>query len=212
MYSVLSINFEDFLKITFDNRVAKQYEPIINLCKLILSKSSLNLQRTGEVRFSSFLIDMNDLFEVFLYRVLKVRLETKEIRLKRHPTNLHSDEQRKTDMEPDIVVKKGRNYLLVIDAKYKDKVHPEDLNQIWIYSIVLSVPIGILIYPEHLVCSSDVRTLRISKANALIMTIDLDNRTYEEFKKECKRLAEDIANIIRNKNDSRYEHENHKRI
>lgn len=72
---------------------SRRYEPIISLSKLILSNSSLNLQRTGELTFSSFLIDMNDLFEQFLFRLLKARLDTKKLRVMRHPPNLHSDDQ-----------------------------------------------------------------------------------------------------------------------
>jgi 5-methylcytosine-specific restriction enzyme subunit McrC len=197
--SVLSLKLEDLSRVTFvDNRHSRQYEPIINLCKLILSNSSLDLQRTGEVRFSSFLIDMNVLFEQFLFRILKARLDTKEIRIMLHPPHLHSDEQEHTEMEPDIVIKKGKNYLLVIDAKYKDKIYPEDLNQVWVYTIALSLRAGVLIYPEHLVRYDELRTLRISKVSTRIKTINLDKITYEEFKNECSRLAGDIWNVIRN--------------
>ena len=124
--SVLSLKLDDLSEVTFvDNRHSRQYEPIINLCNLILSNSSLNLQGTGEVRFSSFLIDMNVLFEQFLFRILKARLDTKDVRIRLHPPHLHSDEQERTEIEPDIVIKKGRNHLLVIDAKYKDKIYPK---------------------------------------------------------------------------------------
>lgn len=55
----------DSLKITY-NRLTIQYKPIIDLCKLILDKSSVNLSSTGKIRFSSFIIDMNELFDVYL--------------------------------------------------------------------------------------------------------------------------------------------------
>lgn len=99
-------------------------------------------------------------------------------------------------MEPDIIIKKGRN-LLVIDAKYKDKVHPEDLNQVWVYTIALSLSTGVLIYPEHLVHYDEIRTLHTSKVNARIKTINLNKTSYEEFKIECNRLAGEICNVIR---------------
>ena len=45
------------------NRLTQHYEPIINLCKLLLQKSSLNLGTAGGTRFSSFLIEMNVVLE-----------------------------------------------------------------------------------------------------------------------------------------------------
>jgi 5-methylcytosine-specific restriction enzyme subunit McrC len=117
------------------SRLTKHYEPIINLCKLILTSSSLNLQSSGDVKFSSFLIDMNLLFEKFIIAVLKSVFGPKlTVKTGKRITS-YSDEERKTRMKPDIIIKKGRKPLLIIDIKYKNDINDSDLNQLWIYSL-----------------------------------------------------------------------------
>ena len=123
------------------------YNPIIQLCRLILSNSSLGLESSGKVKFSSFLIDMNILFENFVIGVLKSRL-SKKLKIKKGTQAwAYSDEQKKTRMRPDMIIKKGKKPSVIIDAKYKHNITDEDLNQIWIYSLVHLLPVSILVYP-----------------------------------------------------------------
>ena len=46
-----------------------------------------------------------------------------------------------------MIIKKGKKPSVIIDAKYKHNITDEDLNQIWIYSLVHLLPVSILVYP-----------------------------------------------------------------
>jgi 5-methylcytosine-specific restriction enzyme subunit McrC len=181
------------------NRLTAHYEPIIRLCKLILAKSSFNLRSSGELKFFSFLVDMNELFEGFIAGILRTRLSKEGFIIKggKKKEDGYADTQSLTKIKPDIVIWYGnKQRLLVIDAKYKDKVTDDDLNQIWIYTIILKLPNGILVYPHHALFKSQERTLREVNQVAIIKSIDLNKQTSTEFKCECDRFVNDIGVLL----------------
>lgn len=182
-------------RITY-NRLSKHYQPLINLCELLLTHSSVKLDSVGGVIFSSFLVDMNDLFQKFVARILATGMKDKSLRIKEQEIE-YADEQSMTQIRPHIVIWRGStNRLLVIDAKYKDEVYDEDLRQIWIYCIVLFIPAGILVYPKHATLLGEKRTLRGRNVHALLKAIDLSKSTLAEFKQECNRFASEVESII----------------
>lgn len=101
-------------------------------------------------------------------------------------------------MKPDMIIKKGKKSSVIIDAKYKHNITDEDLNQIWIYSLVHLLPVSILVYPMFGITQNETRTLVGQGVDALIRSIDLNNKSYEEFEQECDRFVNDIATIILN--------------
>ena len=52
------------------DRLNRDYEPVLNLCRLLLESSTLNLQ-TGRVAQFAFVFDMNRLFEEFVAEFLR---------------------------------------------------------------------------------------------------------------------------------------------
>lgn len=196
--SIPTFNFK--IPVINYTRLTKQYEVIIDLCRLILSNASLSLEANGKVKFSSFLIDMNTLFEDFIIGVLKSRLSPKlTIKTGKQATG-YSDEQKKTRTKPDIVIKKGRKPILIIDAKYKDSVTDDDLNQIWIYSLVNRLPVSVLVYPGFGTTSDETRTLAGYGVDAAISYIDLFKNDYELFEKECDKFCHYIEHTICKRN------------
>jgi 5-methylcytosine-specific restriction enzyme subunit McrC len=196
--SLIAIDFNHIQKINY-NRLTKDYEPIINLCQLILTKTSVNLRSTGELRFSSFLVDMNELFEYFIVGLLIAAFKGKGLIVKggKRKEHSYSDIQMRTEMKPDIVIWNGHlKRLLVIDTKYKEEVTSHDLNQIWIYCVVLGLPLGILLYPEHCLFFNDERTLVKTGIQASIRSIDLNKHSYNELQEECNKFICDIEGNI----------------
>ena len=104
-------------------RLDQHYRPAVELARLILDNSSLELQG-GEVTGAAFLIDMNKVFERFLYVALGESLGLPD-RQWRHEEELTLDEQDHIGMKPDlswwssISTQEGSRPLFVGDAKYK---------------------------------------------------------------------------------------------
>jgi 5-methylcytosine-specific restriction enzyme subunit McrC len=187
----------DFLKITY-SRLTIQYKPIIDLCKLILAKSSVNLSSTGKIQFSSFLVDMNELFDFVIYRILSLNLNRnltvqggkKKIRKK-------IDIEKVTPIKPDIVIREvGGGRSVVIDAKYEEKYEPSHLYQIWTYAIGLRIPVGVLVYPKNKSIENYQTTLKTTMTPAHILTIDLTKPDPQNFLKECKEFVVSVERIM----------------
>ena len=137
----------DFDDVMF-TRLNQHYKPALRLARLVLE--NLTLQDTiGDVTASSFMLDMNQLFERFvterLRRALRGRLDVKG----QHRT--HLDEERSVRIKPDLVFGPVRSPSFVADIKYKltddSAGGPNaDLYQLLAYTTALDLPEGMLIY------------------------------------------------------------------
>src|SRR5205823_13822516 len=101
---ILNFDFSsgDLPRIAY-NRLSKHYQPLINLCKLLLTHSSIKLNSVGDVIFSSFLVDMNNLFQKFVARILSTCMKDTSLRIKEQEIE-YADEQSMTQIRPDIVI------------------------------------------------------------------------------------------------------------
>jgi len=191
----------------FYNRLNQRYRPILNLAKLILENSSLNLQETGKIEFSSFLVDMNLLFERFLLSYLKERLKDFVIKgASRLGGPYTLDEQGELGRNPDIVIKKGNRPLLVMDAKYKVLLNTDtdtidsDVNQVLSYTFAVGVPMGILVYPKcegSTIADDGPRKIKGTEKRLSRRVVDLTQRTKEEFYRECDKLVECVRDELK---------------
>ncbi len=98
-------------------RLNRHYQPALHLARLVLRNVGL-LDRLGETGASSFLLDMNDLFQRFvadrLARHLHGRLHVSE-----EPVH-HLGVGRKVTMQPDLVFSEAEGRVVYVgDAKYK---------------------------------------------------------------------------------------------
>ena len=129
-------------------RLNEHYRPALRLARLVLANLTLQ-DVVGETQASSFMLDMNDLFERFvterLQRALRGRLEVKI----QHRDRL--DEEGAVAIRPDLVFRSGGTPSFVADVKYKltDEAaagrHP-DYYQLLAYTTALDLPEGVLIY------------------------------------------------------------------
>lgn len=157
-------------------RLNSRYRAAIHLATLILRASSFELNQ-GKVTATSFLVDMNQVFEDFVVTALRETLD-----LSRHafPQNadgrrLLLDEAGRIKLEPDISWWENGRCVFVGDVKYKSiKVqgfkHP-DVYQMLSYTIAADVPEGLIIYAKG---ESAPVVHQILMANKLLTVVSID--------------------------------------
>ena len=104
------------------NRLNRHYRPAVELARLIIESSSLEL-RHGEVTGAAFMIDMNAVFERFLRAALREALHLPERQWPEgeRERRLTLDEAGRVRLFPDLMWRSGpmREPIFVGDAKYK---------------------------------------------------------------------------------------------
>ena len=129
-------------------RLNEHYKPALRLARLVLANLTLQ-DAVGATQASSFMLDMNDLFERFvterLRRALRGRLEVKDQHRDRF------DEDRRVAIRPDLLFSSRGTARFVADIKYKltdDGAggRTADYYQLLAYTTALDLPEGVLIY------------------------------------------------------------------
>ena len=129
-------------------RLNEHYRPALRLAQLVIANLTLQ-DAVGETQASSFMLDMNHLFERFvterLRRALRGRLDVKS-----QPRD-HLGEDGEVEIQPDLVFLSGRAPKFVADIKYKltdDAAggRAADYYQLLAYTTALDVSEGVLIY------------------------------------------------------------------
>ncbi|MDE0289858.1 MAG: hypothetical protein OXJ36_00160 [bacterium] len=178
------------------NRLSRHYEPAIRLAQLILRSTSIEFSRGG-VRSSSFLVDMNKVFEDFMVTALRESLGVTERDFPQGASGrrmwLAGD---RIDLEPDISWWEGRRCVFVGDLKYKKTDHGipnADLYQLLAYTIAADLPSGLLIYAQG---EEDPTVYAITNAGKLleIMAVDLSGSP-EQILAEVGKVAELIRSM-----------------
>ena len=177
------------------SRLEEHYRPAVELACLIIENSSLELFH-GKVAGVAFLIDMNKVFERFLYVALREELGLPERQWK-HEVGLKLDEDRRISMKPDlswwppVSANDGVRPLFVGDAKYK-KLQPRgfehhDIYQMLAYCTAADLPSGLLVYAAG---EDKPGAYKIRHAGKTIEVASLDLRgTPEAILDEVRHLA-----------------------
>ena len=160
-------------------RLDDHYRPAVELARLIIDNASLELFG-GRVSGAAFLIDMNAVFERFLYVALGEALGIGSDRWQ-HQARLKLDEGGSINMEPDlswwtpVSAGSGPFPCFVGDAKYKKLDTPgfrhADIYQMLAYCTAADLPSGLLIYADG---EGEPAKYRIDHANKTIEVVTLD--------------------------------------
>jgi 5-methylcytosine-specific restriction enzyme subunit McrC len=131
------------------NRLNTHYRPAVELAKLILRSSSIELRR-GRTRSATFLVDMNKVFEDFVVVALREALGLTEQQFPQGVGRSRLDRAGRVRLEPDISWWEDGDCVFVGDAKYKkvraEGVNNPDLYQLLAYVVANRLPGGLLIY------------------------------------------------------------------
>jgi 5-methylcytosine-specific restriction enzyme subunit McrC len=174
-------------------RLNERYRSAVDLARLILQSASFRLEH-GIVRSSSFLIDMNDVFEDFVRVALREALHTDNRHFPKAARGryLRLDSDGRIALEPDLSWWSGKQCVFIGDVKYKRAgaggAGNPDVYQALAYAVATGLPSATLIY-----ASADLPTarLRIREAQRTIEVRSLD------LKKEPEALLEDVGELAR---------------
>lgn len=178
------------------SRLNLHYKPLIDFCYLIYR--SINIRNsTGDIQFSSFILDMNVLFEEFIRVYLQKTLHGYKV--SRRTINnwaIGCRQELLPVVEPDIVID-GK---LIIDVKYyrnvltsNGKFISANLYQILTYMSIMNLP-GLLIYPLNDVMVDDGFTLAGGETFS-IYTLDLQG-TYSALRDSLDKLVSFIFQLF----------------
>jgi len=188
--SLQRVNADDFKKINL-TRLNKVYEPVLNLAKIFISQSSLEMSADNISTFS-FVFDMNLLFEEYIGTMIRRSCSNRfsSITLQKPCRNLveskivnGKDLGPVFRMKPDIAL--GQNYKqpeVIVDTKYKvlkdeekkEGVSQADLYQMNAYSKKYKCANIVLLYPKLTDQADKNIQFKIDKnTNVHIRTVDL---------------------------------------
>lgn len=149
--NVSDVEYGNQLPKVLFNRLNDRYQPAIRLAELILRATSYDLGR-GKASSSSFLIDMNRVFEEFVIQALRdeLKLSDSEFPQGALGRRLRLDVAERIPLKPDISWWHGKRCVFVGDVKYKKtydmRVPNADLYQLLAYTTATNLPGGLLIY------------------------------------------------------------------
>ncbi len=153
-------------------RLNQHYRPAVELARLIIENCSLELIH-GKVVGASFLLNMNQVFEKFMFTALQEALGLSESEWRKDRLTL--DEADNINLEPDLCWRRDQRWLFVGDAKYK-RLTPTgfpnaDIYQMLAYCTAANLPSGLLVYAKGEAAST---RHRVKYANKTIEIASLD--------------------------------------
>lgn len=171
--AVVDLDLPDHLVFT---RLNRHYQPALGLARLVLRNVSL-IDQPGDTGASSFLVDMNELFQRFVADRLRRHLR-RGLEVDEEPT-VHLGRRRLVPMRPDLMFRVGGVPVYVGDAKYKltetGLGRNADYYQLLAYTTALELPEGVLVYGQ----SEGVlphRQVEVEYAGKRLMTYAVDLR------------------------------------
>lgn len=131
------------------NRQNQSYQPLHQLCGMILSQLSIN-ETLGDTDFPTFMLPMHQIFEDAVANGLKRLLPT-DYRLKfQDPITISNNPY--CVFKPDLVLfhLDDNSPVMVLDTKYKraNTIDSGNLQQVVAYALALGIEQAQLIYPE----------------------------------------------------------------
>jgi 5-methylcytosine-specific restriction enzyme subunit McrC len=194
--------------ISLDNFKSIQYTPlndhyknILTLCEIVLKDSSIDAENIGERTVKSFLINMNELFEKFVFNVLKSNEGKYQIEPQEE---VFADiDEKLIKRRPDIVIyDQIGTPLLILDTKYKklDKLPDEkDFDQVTAYSTFTQVKNVGLVYAY--IKSTDLQpnmSIKLKQGiNLHLLVFDLSIENFIGFEERCTSFINSLNQILR---------------
>ena len=193
----------DSFKIITYTQLNYRYEPILKICEFLLREQAFDLARTGAKSGFQLMVNMNDLFELFI----KNMLERKNFDILYHET-VYWPEIVEKPHYPDFIVRKNRKDVLILDTKYyaEDQKKKKDdvilagrhvpianIAQMVFYSNSTGIKKLSLLYPgKHEPDKIEIK----NDIELNIFHIDLKGETREDFEDNCEKLKNQLLKCV----------------
>lgn len=156
-------------------RLNQHYAPALSLARLVLANLTLT-DALGSTSASSFMVDMNDLFQRFVTECLRRELRG-SLDVIDEPT-VHLGLGQQVAMQPDLVFRQpGGVVRYVGDVKYKLAIDARgrsgDYYQLLAYTTAMGLPEGMLIYCRRQ-DDTDVSTVTVRNAGKKLVLRSVD--------------------------------------
>lgn len=193
-------------------RMTSPYLPVMNLSQSILKNTKMDSSGGGQKIGCSYFIDIADLWEMYLLKVLQRNLP-KEYRVY-SPNYGHGDfliGENMREIRPDIIIENNSRVHMIIDAKYKEyhslgrtdtsgTVNREDLYQMSTYLYhfgkVDKPIIGLFTSPCQ-DCGESPYSLNHNSSHRIgLVNLDITDKDLNQVKKEESRYAERITSLL----------------
>lgn len=156
-------------------RLNQHYRTAVELARLVLRLSAFE-SRSGQVRASGLLVDMNKVFQDFVEVALGEALASFGISVRGQDTRHGLDVAGDIRLKPDLVLESRGQPILVADAKYKRlelKGLPNaDIYQALAYAVGLNLGSAVLVYPATEAARAD-HVVRNTGTRVMVRTLDL---------------------------------------
>ncbi len=129
-------------------RKNEHYQSALNIAQLILLNYCPDL-KSGDFDILAILIDMNKLFEEYIFEALRKVVYKKGYTIKGQPSLAFWKDR--TSLRPDIIIQK-ENENIVLDTKWKilqkETPQSDDLKQMFVYGHYFKAVKNVLLYPK----------------------------------------------------------------
>ena len=144
----LQVKKEDILQVLY-NRLNDDYRPLHALCRFFLENTGPTCE-VGNKNIPPFLINMENLFEVFVAAWLKKNLPSEFFLESQESVSFKENNWLRFQIDMVLYEKKTGTPLMVMDTKYKapDKPSTDDVQQVIAYAVAKDCPKACLIYPQ----------------------------------------------------------------
>lgn|GEM_PF-1362912 len=179
-------------KVEYD-RLNQYYYPAVQLAQLIMRSIGIT-QDFGMTEADGFLLDMNQLFEKYVFRKLQKALGVNRTQVRKQQT-FPFDLANQASIKPDLIIQSQQGRRIVADTKYKigNKPDPNDLYQMLAYCRVLNISNGVLITVGN--GKSRRYEVRDSATTIDVISIDLSG-SIAGVDASTRELADSISKLL----------------
>jgi 5-methylcytosine-specific restriction enzyme subunit McrC len=178
-------------------RLNEHYAPALALAELVLRSLSLS-EKSGEFTSSTFVFDMNKVFEDFVTAAFTASMRKFGGTVRSQVGDYSLDEDAVLRLRPDIAWWDGARCLAVLDAKYKaiddGLLRHDDAYQMLAYCTAYHLDRGYLVYAKDSGVEPRTHIVRHSRHRIIVRALDVELEP-EALLAQVELFAEEVSRV-----------------